>query len=114
MDTYKSTVYVLLDGDKITDINSGDFLSDTTGWTAIDHGAGDKYKHAYRHYLPGRPCDEDGVSLYKLLGGQAVERTPEEIAADRAVLPAQMPTQEDRLSALEGAMLSMMGVNIDV
>ena len=28
--------------------------------------------------------------------------------------PAPEPTQEDRLSALEGAMLSMMGVTMDV
>ena len=45
--------------------------------------------------------------------------TDEEIAAWEAehpapVLPDPVPTQEERLSALEGAMLSMMGVNADV
>lgn len=84
MDEYQSTVYVLLDGDKILDINSGDFLTDTTGWIPIDQGVGDKYKHAYRHYLPGRPCGEDGVPLWRLADGQAVERTKEELEADRA------------------------------
>lgn len=96
MDEYKSTVYVLLDGDKILDINSGDFLPDTTRWAAIDQGVGDKYKHAYRHYLPGRPCGEDGVSLWRLVDGQAVERTEEEIAADR--LPSARAAKETELS----------------
>ena len=102
MDEYQSTVYVLLDGDKIVDINSGDFLEDTTGWTAIDKGVGDKYKHAYRHYLPGRPCGEDGVSLWRLVDGQTVERTEEEIAADRAALPEPEPTTDELLNILLG------------
>lgn len=102
MDEYKSTVYVLLDGDKILDINSGDFLPDTTGWAAIDQGVGDKYKHAYRYYLPGRPCGEDGVPLWRLANGKAVERTEEEIAADRAALPAPAPTTEELLDILLG------------
>lgn len=45
--------------------------------------------------------------------------TEEEIAAWEAEhpapdLPEKVPTAEERLTALEGAMLSMMGVNIDV
>lgn len=83
MDENVSIVYVLLDGDKIIDINSSDFLESTDGWTAIDEGAGDKYKHAYLHYLPGRPCAEDGTSLWKLVDGIPTERTSEEIDADR-------------------------------
>lgn len=112
MDEYQSTVYVLLDGDKIVDINSGDFLEDTTGWTAIDKGVGDKYKHAYRHYLPGRPCGEDGVSLWRLVDGQAVERTEEEIAADRAALPAPPPTAEEQLRADVDYIAIMTGVSL--
>lgn len=112
MDEYQSTVYVLMDGDKIVDINSGDFLEDTTGWTAIDKGVGDKYKHAYRHYLPGRPCGEDGVSLWRLVDGQAVERTEEEIAADRAALPAPPPTAEEQLRADVDYIAIMTGVSL--
>lgn len=45
--------------------------------------------------------------------------TEEEIAVWEAEhpapdLPEKVPTAEERLTALEGAMLSMMGVNIDV
>ena len=79
MDEKKSTVYVLLDGDKIMDINSSDFLTDTEGWVAIDQGNGDRYMHAYRHYLPGRPCDSDGVSRWRLVDGQPVERAEAEM-----------------------------------
>ena len=111
MDEYQSTVYVLLDGDKIVDINSGDFLEDTTGWTAIDKGVGDKYKHAYRHYLPGRPCGEDGVSLWRLVDGQAVERTEEEIAADR--LPSARAAKETELSnACNAAIVSGLDIQL--
>lgn len=112
MDEYQSTVFVFLDGNKIVDINSSDFLEDTTGWTALDKGVGDKYKHAYRHYLPGRPCGEDGVSLWRLVDGQAVERTEEEIAADRAALPAPAPTAEEQLRADVDYIAIMTGVSL--
>lgn len=78
------TVYVKVDENGcIIDINSSAFLTDTDGWTAIDEGVGDKYTHAYRHYLPGRPDAEDGVSLWKLVDGAPVLRSEEEIATDR-------------------------------
>lgn len=104
-----STVYVLLDGDKIIDINSDDFLESTDGWTAIDEGVGDKYKHAYFHYLPGRPCAEDGTALWKLVDGAPVERTQEEIDADR--LPAVKAAKEKELSnACNAAIVAGMDV----
>lgn len=111
MDEKKSTVYVLLDGDKIMDINSSDFLTDTEGWVAIDQGNGDRYMHAYRHYLPGRPCGPDGVPRYKLVDGQPVERTEAEIAADRAAIVQpvtpleQMRADIDFLAAMGGIAL---------
>ena len=40
-------VYVRADGQsRILEANSSAFLTDTTGWTAIDEGLGDKYHHA--------------------------------------------------------------------
>lgn len=99
------TVYVIVDDNgRIVDINSSVFLTDTDGWTAIDEGFGDKYIHAYRHYLPGRPCAEDGVSLWKLVDGVPVLRSEEEIAADRDSMPEQPEPSgdlEDRVKALE-------------
>ena len=67
----KITVYVRLDGDRITDINSSAFLGDTRGWTAIDAGTGDRFRHAYRHYLPGRhiPVEAGGRQAGGAHGG---------------------------------------------
>lgn len=84
MEANKTIVYVKTDEQgRILDINSSAFLDDTEGWTAIDEGVGDKYTHAYRHYLPGRPCDTNGISLYKLVDGVPVLRSEKEIENDR-------------------------------
>ena len=107
-----STVYVRLDGDRITDINSSAFLGDTRGWTAIDAGTGDRFRHAYRHYLPGRPLDGDGISLWKLAGGKPVERTAEEIEADRAALVPPAPTALEQLRADVDFLAIMQGVEL--
>ncbi len=84
MEENRMIVYVKTDEQgRILDINSSAFLDNTEGWTAIDEGYGDKYLHAYRHYLPGRPCTEDGVPLWKLMDSAPVLRSEEEIAADK-------------------------------
>lgn len=84
MEENRVIVYVKTDElGRILDINSSMFLDKTAGWTAIDEGYGDKYLHAYQHYLPGRPCEEDGISLWKLTDGVPTKRSDEEIAADR-------------------------------
>ena len=70
-------------------------ITDFTGWTLIDEGNGDKYNLCQSHYFPGGLYTEDGIPRYKLEGGQAVERTEEEIEADRASLPEPEPTAED-------------------
>lgn len=111
MDEYQSTVYVLLDGDKIVDINSSDFLQNTTGWTAIDQGYGDKYKHAYSHYLPGRPLGKDKIALWRLSDGRPVKRTDEEIAADRAAMVPPVTPQE-QLRADVDFLAAMTGVSL--
>lgn len=69
---------------RITAINSSAFVSADWG-TEIDTGSGDKYHHAQRHYFSGGVYTEDGIPRYKLVNGAAVERTEEEIAADRLV-----------------------------
>lgn len=43
--------------------------------------------------------DWDGISLYKWEDGQVVPRTEEEIAADRATIPAPPPTAQERIEA---------------
>ena len=53
----------------------------------------------------------DSIPLYRWDGEQAIQRTEEEIAADRAAIPPSphTPTAEERLDALENAMIVMMG-----
>ena len=103
-------VYVQTDEQgRITAVNSSAFVSADWG-TEIDQGYGDQYHHAQGNYFPQPIYTEDGIPRYKLADGQAAERTEEELAADRAEVPAPPPTQEDRLSALEAAMLALMEV----
>lgn len=98
------TVYVRTDGEgRILDIGSDAFLRSVDGWTAIDSGSGDRYRHAQGNYLPGPVTDVYGVCRYRLAGGEIIERTEDELRADR---PAQeeTPTTEQRLTTLEEAM----------
>lgn len=104
-------VYVKTD-DKlcIIDVTSSAFLDDASGWVKIDEGVGDKYHHAQGNYFPDAVTDERGIPRYKLLFGEVVQRTAQEMAAD---VPAQGTTQsqEDRIAQLEEALsLLLSGV----
>ena len=88
------------DTERIIAIDSSAFLSDTTGWTEIDSGYGDKYHHAQGNYFPHPLYDERGICRYKLADGKPVERTQDEMDADYT--PAEIkPTTEQRVDALE-------------
>lgn len=79
MDDIEYAVYAKTDDrNVITAINSSAFLPDTTGWTEIDEGSGDKYHHAQNNYLPAGLMDENGVFNYKLTDGKPELRTTEE------------------------------------
>lgn len=94
-------VYIKTDNtNRITAIDSSAFLPDTTGWTEIDSGYGDKYHHAQGNYFPQPIMDERGICRYKLVNGRPVERTQEEMDADYT--PTEIkPTTEQRVDALE-------------
>lgn len=92
-------VYVKPDeAGRITAINSSAFLSDTDGWVKIDHGVSDKFHHAQGNYFPKPIMDERGIYRYKLVDGEAVERTQEGMDADYTP-PEVVPTQLDRIEA---------------
>lgn len=76
--------------------------SDLAGWVQIDEGTGDKYNLCQSNYFPGGIYTADGIPRYNLVDGQAVERTEEEIAADRAALPAPEPSMGELLDILLG------------
>lgn len=89
-------------GFHITAVNSSAFLTDLTGWTEIDIGYGDKYHHAQGNYFPLPIVTDGGAYRYKLVDGQPVECTAEEIAAQEATLkPEPAPTLESRVEVLE-------------
>lgn len=83
-------------------VNSSAFLSDTTGWTEIDSGYGDRYHHAQGNYFPQPIITEVGAYRYKLVDGKPVECTAEEIAEqEEALHPEPTPTLESRVEVLE-------------
>ncbi len=85
-------VYVKTDETgRITSVNSDAFLTDTTGWTQIDEGEGDKFMHAQGNYLPKPLTTEQGIYQYKLADGKVTERTAEEIQADIDAIPPSPP-----------------------
>ena len=88
-DTYK--VYVKTDTEgRITAINSDAFIpeDDLSNWTQIDEGNGDAYHHAQGNYFTEKPLyEEHGIPNYKLVDGEAVRRTADEIQADIDAIP---------------------------
>lgn len=86
----KSRVYVLTDAQgRITRIEGEYTLpADLTDWVLVEEGAPcDRLNLAQTHYLDKPLYTQDGVMRYKLEGGKVVERTAEEIEADKAKLP---------------------------
>ena len=100
----KSKVYVKTDKQNRIIRCEGGYTTpaDLTGWTQIDEGYGDRYNLCQSNYFPGGLYTEDGLPRYKLMDGQAVERTAEEIEADRAAVPAPPPTDHEILDTLLG------------
>lgn len=96
------TVYVKTDEqNRIIAINSSAFIDDTSNWTKIDEGTGDKYHHAQGNYFDKPIYTDDGVPRYKLVDGKAIERTSEEIEADKPELPLPQPTITDLMKENE-------------
>lgn len=96
-------VYVKTDPDGyITTVNSSAFLADTTGWTEIGRGYGDRYHHAQGNFFSGSLRTDFGAYRYKLADGIPAECSETEIAKQESSLQ-MLPelSQEDRLAALE-------------
>ena len=90
MQTPKSRVYVLTDAQgRITRIEGEYTLpADLTDWVLVEEDAPcDRLNLAQTHYLDKPLYTQDGVMRYKLEGSKVVERTAEEIEADKAKLP---------------------------
>ena len=95
-----SKVYVLIDEKNRVIRCEGGYTTpaDLTGWVQIDEGTGDRYNLCQSHYFDGGLYTSDGIPRYKLVDGEAVERTVEEIEADRAasrIEHVSRPSQDD-------------------
>lgn len=111
MDEYKSKVYVMTDDQgRITRCEGGYTTpADLTGWIQIDEGTGDRYNLCQSNYFDGGLCTTDGIPRYKLADGAPLERTQEEIDADR--LPGTKAAKEKELSnACNAAIVAGMDV----
>ena len=108
----KSKVYIQTDTDgRILRCEGGYTTpSDLTDWIEIDEGVGDKYNLCQSHYFDGGLYTMDGIPRYRWDGTQAVERTEEELEADRAARPAPEPTEQEQLRADVDFLLAMGGV----
>lgn len=103
----KIKVYVKLDENKIiTQINSSIFLKDMTDYICIDEGTGDKYAHAQGNYLEKGLVDKKGRYNYKYVG-RLIELTEDE-KKELYPTPTPQPTTDERVEALESAMLEMI------
>ena len=101
-------VYVWIDDQsRIIGVNSSAFLDDTENWTQIDEGIGDKYHHAQNYYFDKPIYTADGVPRYKLVDGQPVERTAEEIEADKPKPQKPQPTVEQLQEQLTQTQLAL-------
>ena len=100
----KSKVYIQIDNQGRILRCEGGYTTpaDLTGWLEIDEGTGDRYNLCQSHYFDGGLYTMDGIPRYRWDGTQAVERTEEELEADRTALPKPEPTTlETRVAALE-------------
>lgn len=101
-------VYVLLNENRcIHGVQSSLYGNDTTGWTLIDEGNGDRYMHAGGCYLKKPVTDERGVSRYRVIDDESaiyglavIERTQEEMDEEYASME-YVPTDSERIAALE-------------
>lgn len=108
MDTESCKVLVRIDdAGRVTAINSDAFVSGD-GWTAIDEGEGDRYRHAQNNYLLKPLTDERGVYRYKLVDGLVAQRTQAEMDADFDARPALEPTAEEKERTLLKAQIQAL------
>ena len=115
LESPKSRVYIVIDEqNRIVQIEGEYSLSnirDLSSAILLEEGpACDRLNHAQTAYLPKPLLTHDGIYQYKWDGTQAVERTEEELEADRAARPAPEPTEQEQLRADVDFLLAMGGV----
>lgn len=108
-DRPKSRVYILTDEAGRVLRLEGEYSlpADLTGWTLIEEGAPcDRLNLAQSHYLPHPLLTHDGLYRYKLADGQIVERSEDELEAEREELPEPETAPEEN-AALKAQLASL-------
>lgn len=105
----ETKVYIMInDKNDVIYIDSDIFLYDTAGWIYIDKGYGDKYAHAQGNYFAKPIADAYGIYTYKYENGAVREKTEEEKEKERENLPKPQPGEDERLAALESAVMELL------
>ena len=91
MEEMKSKVYIQIDeNNRILRCEGGYTMCNIKNieeWIFIDEGSGDKYNLCQGMYFDGGLYTADGIPRWKWNGEAAIQRTEEEIEADRAAIP---------------------------
>jgi len=89
----------------IIDVNSSEFLTDTTDWIKIDEGFSDAHHHAQGNYFEKPIMTMGGAYQYKLTDeDKPVECTAEEIAEqEEANKPSTAPSEPSVWDELDAA-----------
>lgn len=108
-------VYVKINSDGyITAVNSSAFLTDNYDWMEIDRGYGDKYHHAQGNYFQMPIITEDSAYRYKLIAGEIVECTENEIIAQEETnKKIEELTWQDKIEAQVTYNSMMLGTLIE-
>ena len=76
----------------------------------------ERRQYQFRFYPEGEESPAlhtmDGIPLYRWDGEQAIQRTEEEIEADRAAIPAPPPSAQEQLRADVDFLAAMQGVTL--
>lgn len=113
----KSHVYIKTDKQGRITRCEGEYTlpSDLDGWTLIEEGQPcDRLNLAQSHYFDGGLYTMDGIPRYKWDGTQAVERTEDEIEAERATKNILAPIQLREQAYNTEAIISWSGEMITV
>lgn len=116
MEPIKSKVYALPnEAGYITRIDGGYTISniaDPEAWVLIDEGTGDRYNLCQSNYFDRPLMTDEGAYNYKLVDGQPVACTAEEIAAQIAALPkpTPVPTNQENADAITSLQLALAEV----
>jgi hypothetical protein len=103
-DTYKVYIKAADNGDIIAPPESTAFFTEdelaARGYVCIDEGAGDHYHHAQGNYLEKPWLTDEGLYRYRLVDGEIVEKSEQEIADEIAALPLPSPSPETVLMSM--------------